>query len=56
MTSTTTTDTDLFVRLADVWAELEERLDRVPVLQRLAEGTVTIDDYRRLLFNLPRSR
>ncbi|MFF2370874.1 iron-containing redox enzyme family protein [Agromyces sp. NPDC058110] len=39
-------------RLADVWVELEERLDRVPVLQRLADGTVTLHDYERLLFNL----
>jgi hypothetical protein len=42
----------LFERLADVWVELEERLDAVPLLARLAEGTVTLDDYRRLLFNL----
>jgi hypothetical protein len=42
----------LFERLADVWLELEERLDRVPILARLAEGTVTLEDYRRLLFNL----
>ena len=39
-------------RLDDVWSEFEERLARVPVLQRLAEGTVSIDDYRSLLFNL----
>jgi len=42
----------LFTRLTEVWADLEERLDRVPILSRLAEGTVTIDDYSRLLFNL----
>lgn len=47
----TTTDT-LFERLADVWAELEERLQTVPVLARLEEGTVTLDDYKRLLRNL----
>ncbi|WP_434810755.1 iron-containing redox enzyme family protein [Microbacterium sp. bgisy189] len=39
-------------RLADVWVELEERLAEVPILRRLEEGTVTIDDYLRLLFNL----
>jgi hypothetical protein len=39
-------------RLADVWIELEERLAYVPVLSRLAEGTVTVDDYQRLLYNL----
>lgn len=39
-------------RLAAVWAEFEQRLDQVPVMHRLAEGTATIEDYRRLLFNL----
>ncbi|WP_109211774.1 MULTISPECIES: iron-containing redox enzyme family protein [Microbacterium] len=43
---------NLFERLADVWVELEERLADVPVLRRLAEGTVTLHDYERLLFNL----
>ncbi|MDW4573676.1 iron-containing redox enzyme family protein [Microbacterium sp. M3] len=42
----------LYERLAEVWTHLEEQLDEVPVLRRLADGTVTIDDYRRLLFNL----
>jgi 3-oxoacyl-[acyl-carrier-protein] synthase-3 len=51
MTATTTSDI-LFDRLADVWIELDERLANVPVLSKLAEGTVTIDDYKRLLFNL----
>lgn len=53
MTSATATATDtLFERLAEVWTELESHLERVPVLRRLADGTVTLDDYRRLLFNL----
>ncbi|WP_439592248.1 iron-containing redox enzyme family protein [Microbacterium sp.] len=39
-------------RLAEVWADFEDRLTRVPVLERLAEGTVTLHDYQRLLFNL----
>ena len=61
MSSTTTVAADiapedgagtLFERLAEVWVELEDRLDRVPILQRLADGTVTLEDYRRLLFNL----
>lgn len=51
MTTTTTSDT-LFDRLGQVWSELEERLARVPVLARLEEGTVTLHDYQRLLFNL----
>lgn len=49
---TTTTTAPLAERLADVWADLEVHLAQVPVLRRLDEGTVTIDDYKRLLFNL----
>lgn len=48
----TTTADSLLERLSVVWTELEERLERVPVLARLAEGTVTLEDYRRLLFTL----
>jgi 3-oxoacyl-[acyl-carrier-protein] synthase-3 len=59
-TATTTAPTEasvdgtatLFERLAEVWMELEEHLEHVPVLRRLAEGTVTLHDYERLLFNL----
>lgn len=39
-------------RLATVWGELEDRLAKVPILQRLEAGTVTLHDYERLLFNL----
>jgi hypothetical protein len=39
-------------RLAAVWADFEEMLARVPILRRLGEGTVTLEDYQRLLFNL----
>lgn len=39
-------------RLDAVWQEFEQRLDQVPVMHRLGEGTATIEDYRRLLFNL----
>ena len=46
-----TADT-LFDRLADVWIGLDEHLEQVPVLSRLAEGTVTLEDYTRLLHNL----
>ncbi len=60
MSSTTTVSAEttpdeaasLFERLGEVWIELEAHLDRVPILQRLADGTVTLEDYRRLLFNL----
>lgn len=39
-------------RLAAVWAEFEDLLSRVPILRRLEEGAVTLDDYQRLLYNL----
>ncbi|MHC2998868.1 iron-containing redox enzyme family protein [Microbacterium sp. HJ5] len=53
MTTETLAPSDTLAdRLTAVWDEFEEHLARVPILQRLAEGTVTIDDYRRLLFNL----
>jgi 3-oxoacyl-[acyl-carrier-protein] synthase III len=41
-----------FTELAQVWAELEQALARVPVIRRIDDGTATLDDYRRLLVNL----
>lgn len=52
MSTTTTSLAPLRERLDDVWRDFQAQLERVPVLARLSEGTVTIDDYRRLLFNL----
>lgn len=49
---TTNSTATLTARLSEVWAEFDSRLEHVPVLSRLAQGSVTIDDYRRLLFNL----
>lgn len=51
-TETAESGAGLSARLAAVWAEFEERLADVPILRRLEEGTVTLEDYRRLLFNL----
>ncbi len=42
----------VFARLDEVWQDFEERLAAVPVMARLEEGTATMEDYRRLLFNL----
>jgi len=52
MTTTAAGTDTLAERLAEVWADLEEQLAQVPILRRLDEGTVTLDDYLRLLFNL----
>jgi 3-oxoacyl-[acyl-carrier-protein] synthase-3 len=38
--------------LAEVWAELQRALSRVPVIRRIEDGTATPGDYRRLLLNL----
>src|ERR1700677_3566349 len=38
--------------LAQVWAELERSLARVPVVRRIEDGAATLEDYRRLLLNL----
>ncbi|MBX7071396.1 MAG: iron-containing redox enzyme family protein [Microthrixaceae bacterium] len=38
--------------LEKVWDDFESRLDQVPLVRRLDEGTVTLDDYRELLLNL----
>lgn len=51
-TDTISASATLADRLAAVWDEFETRLAEVPILRRLADGAVTLDDYRRLLFNL----
>ncbi len=40
------------LELADVWAGLERRLARIPILRRIEHGGVTLADYRRLLLTL----
>ncbi|MFN8051809.1 MAG: hypothetical protein U0Q22_10255 [Acidimicrobiales bacterium] len=35
-----------------VWSDFEKRLDEVPLIRRVEDGTVTLDDYRELLLNL----
>jgi 3-oxoacyl-[acyl-carrier-protein] synthase-3 len=42
----------VFGELAEVWADLQRALARVPVVRRIEDGTATLDDYRRLLLNL----
>jgi 3-oxoacyl-[acyl-carrier-protein] synthase-3 len=40
------------LELALVWAEFERMLRATPVIQRLENGTITVQDYKRLLVNL----
>jgi 3-oxoacyl-[acyl-carrier-protein] synthase III len=42
----------LIRELTLVWFDLEDRLQRVPLLERLYAGRITLEDYRALLFNL----
>jgi 3-oxoacyl-[acyl-carrier-protein] synthase-3 len=44
--------TRVFSELAEVWAELQRTLARVPVVRRIEDGSATLEDYRRLLLNL----
>lgn len=42
----------LTLELALVWTDFERMLRATPVLRRLDDGTITIEDYKRLLVNL----
>jgi 3-oxoacyl-[acyl-carrier-protein] synthase-3 len=42
----------LTLELALVWSDFERMLRATPLLQRLDDGTITTDDYKRLLVNL----
>lgn len=39
-------------QLAGVWTEFETRLNRVPIVAKMYDGRLTLQDYRDLLFNL----
>ena len=39
-------------KLAAVWLEFEDRLRRVPIIAKVHNGSLTVEDYRALLFNL----
>ncbi len=41
-----------FTWLAEVWAEFDQALGRVPVVRRIEDGMATVKDYRRLLLNV----
>jgi 3-oxoacyl-[acyl-carrier-protein] synthase-3 len=42
----------LIRELAGVWFELEDRLQHVPLVQKLYQGRFSVHDYQELLFNL----
>jgi 3-oxoacyl-[acyl-carrier-protein] synthase-3 len=42
----------LFEELAFVWLDFDRHLASVPIVARVEDGTVTVDDYRGLLLNL----
>ena len=42
----------LILELTSVWFEFENQLHRVPIIQKLYSPDFTLEDYRRLLFNL----
>jgi 3-oxoacyl-[acyl-carrier-protein] synthase-3 len=44
--------TRVFGELAEVWADLQRTLARVPVVRRIEDGSATLEDYRGLLLNL----
>tara|TARA_Y100001970_G_scaffold5456_1_gene6183 strand:- start:2020 stop:3867 length:1848 start_codon:yes stop_codon:yes gene_type:complete len=39
-------------QLAKIWIDYETRLNKIPVVNKLNTGTITINHYRRLLLNL----
>jgi 3-oxoacyl-[acyl-carrier-protein] synthase-3 len=43
---------ELVRQLTRVWVDFDARLQRVPIIQRLNAGGLTLDDYQALLFNL----
>jgi 3-oxoacyl-[acyl-carrier-protein] synthase-3 len=42
----------LAVELALVWQDFMARLDKVPIVAKIEGGTVTVEDYKRLLVNI----
>jgi hypothetical protein len=42
----------LWRELALVWADFERRLEAIPVVRGIYDGTITVEQYRELLLNL----
>lgn len=43
---------ELLRQLLAVWLEFERRLEKIPIIRRIEQGTFSIQDYRELLCNL----
>ncbi len=51
-TSGTEIEARLVRQLSQVWTDFENRLNQVPIVEKMFRGRMTIEDYRELLFNL----
>ena len=51
-TSGSAIEESLVRRLAGVWSDFENRLNTVPVIQKMNEHRLTVEDYQGLLYNL----
>jgi 3-oxoacyl-[acyl-carrier-protein] synthase-3 len=51
-TSGSPLEQSLVRHLAGVWTSFENRLNRVPIVAKMYEGRMALEDYRALLFNL----
>jgi len=51
-TSGTEIEAALVRRLSHVWTEFETRLNSVPIILKMIQGRMSLEDYRSLLFNL----
>ena len=51
-TSGSAIEESLVRQLAQVWTDFENRLYQVPIIAKMEQGRMTVQDYRDLLFNL----
>lgn len=51
-TSGSAIEESLVRQLALVWTDFERKLNRVPIVAKMQQGQMTLEDYRALLFNL----
>jgi 3-oxoacyl-[acyl-carrier-protein] synthase-3 len=51
-TSGSPIEANLVRQLSGVWSDFENRLVQVPIVRKMYDGRLTLEDYRQLLFNL----